>query len=158
MMFNDFDLSAFWDIPDDILQGVWFLLSVALVLTFITFLARRMWEHVVFRRKHDPLWKSLWKTIPVTYAGIENQAALALMTYFIASSFYRGSTWMTLLESEAHGNLLSRSHVMTNSTLLALLGALCCVRVFTPIHWNPWLWMAVGASSIGVPIAVHYWV
>jgi hypothetical protein len=147
---------SIWDSQDirEVMNGMWGILSYSLALTFFAFLVGRVYKFFKNRERSEALWKPLWRSI--ANDGIENQAALALMTYFIGSAIYRTWVWVLLYKGAIDDNFI-KSHyaVPIIGSLIALVGALCAIRIFTPPKLNPWLWMSVGTIAITVPILVH---
>jgi hypothetical protein len=105
-----------------------FFLSICLVLVFGRLL--------VIEVRHFG-WKAV-RSNPV------NQAAIALMVYFLGMIFTRG--WSALLYNiMANGGSvipLENSYpVAIVSAAVAAVGGLCCIRVFTR---NRWTWIVAG--------------
>lgn len=147
-----------WDSKDlwEVLNGIWFMVSLVLVGVFGTFLVWRSWRWVRQTYPDEPLWRSLWyqATAVVLGRGIENQAVFFLMLYFVGSSVYRVITWVLLLGGDTIS--LTAYHAgLVFGTGLALVAALGMIRTFTPERWNPWLWVSAGSVSVAVPVIVH---
>lgn len=126
----------------EMMNGTWFILSLALMIVFVS----RVVQH---RSAHGPGW----------YWQQNSQAAIALSVFF-AGSVVRAAWIWALLSCQA-GYLTDCSVVRSSgwagvlASALAVTGCLCCIRVFTPVRLNPWLWISIGIVAVIVPVVVH---
>lgn len=125
----------------ELINNGWFIISFCLVLLFILFLSKEM--------KQDG-----W------YGKVRNQAALSLSVYFLGETIARG--WGTLLFYKMqHGNdLLSvfaveeKYPVAMVGAGIAFIGAICCMRVFSPPHWGK-AWLVVVGVAVAFMIVTY---
>lgn len=98
----------------------WLIMSLTLTFIFGHYLSKKM--------RHDG-----W------YASLDNQAAVSLFVYFAGESIARGWSVM-LLWTYAHGGdaaaVESKYLVGLVGASVALVGAVCCVRIFAPDKWG----------------------
>lgn len=125
----------------EVINGTWFFLNLSLAIVF--------WRQVWFARRTVPDW----------YDDTTTRAIIGLAVYFLGSSVMRAWVWM-LLMAENRGDdaafLADRYQLAMLAGAIAITGALCCIRSFSPSHWPRWLWIAVGAVSVGIPLAAAY--
>lgn len=113
----------------------WLVLAAALTAIFALFVVSRM---------HKPGW----------YEDTATQAAIALAVYFMGEAVARGWT-VVLLYSLSHGgdgwSLEARFPIGLLGTIIAAIGGLCAVRIFTPEVFGRWrnaVWMGIAAMAL----------
>lgn len=123
-------------------NGIWLFLNIALSFVF--------WRHIVLKARSRGWYHD---------AGV--QAAVALAVYFTGSTIMRAWVWSLLLlerRGDDHAFLSERVEVPLMAAGFAVVGALCCIRVFSPGPWGNWFWISTGVLAILIPMAVHYFV
>lgn len=123
-------------------NGTWFFLSL--------FLAFVLWRHLVI---------AVFEEGYRAYDSWVNRGIIGLAVYFTSSAIMRLWVWVLLI-MERRGDdwvfLAARTEIPLLAASGAVIGAMCCVRVFTPIRWNPWFWLAVGVIALITPWIVHW--
>lgn len=108
----------------------WVIVSLCLVFIFATFL---------FKEMHENGW----------YAKIRNQAAISLLVYFVGESGARLWTVVLLSKYIDKTNALSVEKYYPLALCFAavsLIGAICCIRTFSPPSWGHRGWLFVAAA------------
>lgn len=138
-LFSEHDLL----IIREIMNGMWFVLSLALLFAYVTYALTRL-------RGGD------------AYRSAAIQAAVALAVFMLGSSVRSGFIWLLLSAQNAHNQWLvkaisDRYEILFYATLFMTVGALCCFRVFTPARWSPFSWLFVGTLGVTIPLMVHFY-
>lgn len=117
----------------ELINNGWFILSLCLVVIFAGFLWKEMQEDG-------------W------YPRVRNRAALALLAYFTGETIARA--WTVLLLSDyvrTHGQgywaIEQRYPIALVGAGISFVGAICCVRVFSPASWGHKAWLVVVAIA-----------
>jgi hypothetical protein len=127
-----------------LINNGWFITSLCLVVIFIAFLAKEMREDG-------------W------YGKLRNQAALALIVYFTGETVAR--LWgMLLLRQMAGGLPISDAFaieekypIAMGAACLSFIGAICCVRIFSPPSWGHRGWLSVlGIAAVFLALTYPY--
>lgn len=125
----------------EIINGVWFFLNLSLAYTF--------WRIVLNARRRFP---GRW------YDLAQVQGSIGLAVYFSGSSIMRAWVWV-LLVTQNRGDdaafIEQRATLAMLSGAIAIVGALCAIRVLSPAKWSSWFWLFIGGMSMLLPIAVH---
>lgn len=113
----------------------WLIVCICLAIIFAAFLVKEMSEDG-------------W------YIKLRNRAAISLFVYFIGETLARGWGAM-LLNRMSHGMTVQGAFDIEQKYPLALagaaisfVGALCCVRVFSPSSWGNRAWVFVALIAI----------
>lgn len=121
----------------EFVNAVLLVADLALIFVFAAFL----WGEVSQRGWHT----------------LRSQAAKALLVYFTGMTVVRA--WgFTLLWYEDINQAVNRELALPISlmgTALAMVGALMCVRVFSPGWWGPWGWIVTAVLAIGLGTFVY---
>lgn len=125
----------------EIMNGCWFILSLALTVTFAFRVYVRITENPASWRNNE---------------GVG--AAIALFVFFLGSS--ARSLWIWLLlncqnDEKDCAWIQSSYEFLVVATALAIIGATCCVRVFSPPRWRPWGWISVAVVALVIPMIVY---
>lgn len=147
----------------EVMNGILFVLDVELVLTFVTYLSRRIIADIgSYRAGQDVPTYSEESPEPYGVLGWYerpgSKAAIALTIYFAGATMRAGWIWWLLHCENAGGSCFSirgNSWVMLVATALAMTGGLCCIRVFSPPHWHPWSWLAAGVVAVAIPFLTY---
>lgn len=126
----------------EIANGIWFLLGAFLIVAF----GIRIWQ-----RFQVPGW----------YKDEGTQLLIALFVYFCGSIIRSGWIWGVLVCSNDRGRddcavIIQRYDVLLLASVLALVGLVCCIRILTPPHWQPWPWIVSGVLAVAIPVGVHW--
>lgn len=124
----------------EVINGIWLLLNIALAFVF--------WRHVWIKARRTD-----W------YNDQSTQAAIALAFYFTGSTVMRSWVWVLLLierRGDDQAFLGSRVEIPLLAALLAVTGALCCIRVFSPEPWGRYFWIGTGIIAIAIPVGLHF--
>lgn len=134
-----------WDLQHydvrEMVNGTWLILNISLAIVFW----RRVWL-----TKRAGGWKAL-REDPVA------QAAIGLAVYFTGSGVMRAWVWMLLVVSNAGDDAAfigEHYEIALAAAATAIVGALCCIRVFYPRRW---LWIVTGVLAAAAPVTVHFW-
>lgn len=142
----------------EISNGSWFIMSLAMWVTLGLMIAgrvRRIGGVVAFAR-------DLW-----SQQEIGLQMGVAFFVWLTGSTMRAGYIWLLLASEHSHNaaairfahSLDASYQVMITSAVIAVIGGLCCLRVFGQddmSYWlRTWTWVATGAAAVVVPIAVH---
>lgn len=98
------------------INGAWFVMSLCATAVFGTFLWREMANAGWYKRR-------------------DVRAAIALFIYFLGETIIRGWVWAYL--AMTHGVIdrvgvdLTSFAVLVTAASLSMLGALCCIRIFS---------------------------
>lgn len=129
----------------ELINNGWFIVSLCLVGIFVFFLITEMREDG-------------W------YAKLRNQAALALIVYFIGETLARG--WAALLIAQYSGgatfiqdvwDIEERYPIAMLGAAISFIGAICCVRIFSPPNWGHSGWLAVLAIASVFMLVTWWW-
>lgn len=126
----------------EIMNGMLFMLGLFLTVAMGVRLVQKL---------REPNWR----------ADPAMQAIVALFVFLIGDACLRsGWIWVMLSCQNEYGraacNGIAESYeVLLVASVLAIVGATCCIRVFSPPSWCPWTWLAAGALAIAIPIGVH---
>lgn len=126
----------------ELMNGTWFLLGVFLIVA----MAYRLRE-----RTKKPDW----------YNDPGVQALIALLVYFVGSITRSAWIWAALTCTNIYGRqscewITARYQPLIVASVLAVVGATCCIRIFSPPSWRPWSWIGAGVLAIAVPVFVHW--
>lgn len=110
----------------NIIVGTWFVLGLSIVAVFCFYLLKG--RGLVSRNSYS--------------------AATSLAVYFLGEAITRGSF---LAFRFLHTPLIWYS--MLAGSVIAAIGALCIVRVFSTAYWSNWAWIIVGLIAIGAAFA-----
>lgn len=135
----------------ELMNGMWFVLSVEIWLALIIYIVRR-----IIREPAPALWikPSSWYADPAT------QLAVAWTTYMTGSGIRAGWIWM-LLECQGRlgigncGHITKTVEILFAASLFAIVGGVCTIRIMLPEDWRPWSYVVPAALAIIVPVAVH---
>lgn len=118
----------------ELINNGWFVISLCLVVVFGSFLIKEM--------RADG-----W------YPKIRNQAAISLLIYFIGETLARGWTVLLLYKMSSGEDMIVAYAVEQRYPLalvgagISFVGAVCCVRVFSPEAWGHKAWLVVVAIA-----------
>lgn len=123
------------------MNGMLFMLGMFLVVA----MGFRLWQRV-----REPDW----------YDDAGTQAVIALFVFLIGESIRSGWIWALLICQNEYGrpaclHIASSYELLLVASSFTIVGAVCCIRVFSPPSWCPWSWLAAGALAIGVPTVIH---
>lgn len=92
---------------------------------------------------------------PGWYHSFGNQAAVALLTFFLGEAVARAWTVLFLVQHR-HGvrDIIEHYQVALAGAVIATVGALCCVRIFSPEKWKGRGWVIGLGISLAFTIAV----
>lgn len=126
----------------EIMNGMLFMLGL--------FLVGAMGFRLLQRVKHDNDW----------YHDETTQAIIALFFFLIGENIRSGWIWALLICQNEYGRsaclkIASSYELLLVASAFAIVGAVCCIRVFSPPAFNPWTWLAAGALALLVPLGVH---
>lgn len=124
----------------EVMNGTWFILTLCLTLAFVLRIACRM--------ASDANW----------YGDVGCQAAIALLVHFVGSVMRSGWIWLLLHCQNAAREcsaIENNYDVLIVASAFAVIGTLCCIRVFSPVRLRPWTWMLAGAAAIAIPVGVY---
>lgn len=122
------------------INGVWFVATAWVAVIF----CRYLWNEV---RKSGDYWKP------------QVQGATACLAYFSGETIYRGWTWIGLkAANEGHIDLKFAQFYWIGiaGATLAILGAICCMRVFSPSSWGHMGWIAILLGSVSMIITAKF--
>lgn len=119
----------------ELINNGWFVISLSLVFMFAVFLVKEM--------KEDG-----W------YSRVRNQAALSLLVYFVGETIARGWASLLLYKLQNGRDLVATFAVEEQypvaliGAAIAFIGAICCIRVFSPPRWGrAWLLVVAVAGA-----------
>jgi hypothetical protein len=158
-----------YEIAHELINGTLFVLDVQMVLIFYVYVAMQ-----IFRDRSDRRYGGMTRTYdedadPVPfrrnlswYERAGTKAAIALMVHLLGTTIRAGWLWWLLSCQRQHGysdcaHVTETWGVLFFATLLALIGGLCVIRIFSPPPWRPWSWMGAGVSALTLPV-VHYFI
>lgn len=147
-------------------NGSWFHVNYFLVLVFGRYLYVQWCEYVNAQSTLGPssvqptIWKRAryafsrgWLSDPLT------QATAGLFVYMSGSMVIRFATWLVLLYGGWKIDASFANHYLAwlslESQLAAVLGGMCCLRVFLPRYWSKGWWIIGGALCLLTPVIVH---
>lgn len=126
----------------ELINNGWFVISLCLVFVFGGF-----------------LWKEMrsdgW------YVKLRNQAAISLLVYFLGETLARGWGALLLYKMTTGQQMIDafaveeRYPIAMAGAAISFVGAICCVRVFSPPHWGHKAWLAVVAVA-GIFMGITY--
>lgn len=125
----------------EFMSGTLFLLGLFLVVA----MGFRLWQRV-----GQPGWR----------LDDGTTAVVALFFFMIGESMRSGWIWLLLACQNEYGrarcqSISSSYEFLVVASAFAIVGATCCIRVFSPPHLRSWAWLGAGALAIALPIAVH---
>lgn len=126
-----------------IANGTWLFLNLGLAFVF--------WRHFIIRAREDGIKQA--------YREITAKAALSLAVYFTGSAIMRAWVWFLLILQRAGDEiafLTDRPEIALFAATVAVIGALCCIRVFSPGRYGRYFWIGTGVAAVIVPGAVHW--
>jgi hypothetical protein len=147
----------------ELMNGTLFVLDIEMVLTFGIYLVRRVIEDFcAYRAGTSPPMYSATSPAPFGILGWYkrpgSQAAIALTIHLVGAAVRAGWIWW-LLHCQNAGTdcayIQSSSWILVVATLLAMIGGLCCIRVFSPPNWRPWSWIGAGIIALSIPTAIY---
>jgi hypothetical protein len=157
-----------YDIAHELVNGTLFVLDVQMVLIFFIYVVRQ-----ILRDRQDRRYGGMTRTYdedtdPVPfrrnlswYDRAGTMAAIALMVHLLGTTIRAGWVWWLLsCQRLHHGDCLHVTEtwgVLFFATLLALMGGLCVIRIFSPPSWRPWSWIGAGFLSVVLPV-IHYFI
>lgn len=121
----------------ELVNAVLLVVDLSLVFVFVTFLRAEVKSQG-------------WETLRA-------KAAFALIIYFIGMTVVRA--WgFTLLWYEDINKAISLElglPLTLVGTIIAMIGAILCVRVFSPKWWGPWGWLVTLALAAALGVFVY---
>lgn len=129
-------------IAREIVNGMWFVLSALMAAAFGLY---------VVRSKIGTAW-------PDWYNQLGVQAAIALFVFTFGSMMRAGWIWLLLScqnENRSCAGIENAYAIMFIASAFAVVGGVCCIRIFTPAYWSPWSWLAAGFVAVAIPVIVH---
>lgn len=112
-------------------NGTFFLLNLCLIFVFLSFLGPRL---------RKPGW----------YYDFVNQACIAQITYLTGESLRSSWVWVSLFTYNNSGRTDLLEHfwgIAIVSVTVGSIGALCCIRVYSPARWGNRGWIACGVGT-----------
>lgn len=142
------------NVAREIMNGTWFILSGYMLCAFSLYLLHTWRE--------EPMTKSMYVWIEPTrwYYRPDVRLAIALTIYMFGSWSRAGYIWY-LLECQNRTMssckyILDNYEVLLASSLAAMLGGLCSIRLLVPERWYPNVfWIVAGITAVAIPIAIH---
>lgn len=126
----------------ELINNGWFVISLCLVFVFGGFLLKEMREDG-------------W------YPKLRNQAAISLLIYFIGETLARGWGALLLYKMSTGEDMIAAFAVEQRYPLalagaaISFVGAVCCVRVFSPASWGHKAWLVVVAIAAAFMTATY---
>ena len=125
----------------EIMSGTLFLLGMFLVGAM---------GFRLLQRVREPRW----------YSDETTQAVIALFVFLIGENIRSGWIWALLVCQNEYGrpaclHIASSYELLLVASTFAIVGAVCCIRVFSPPSGCPWTWLGAGALALLVPIGIH---
>lgn len=118
------------------LNASWTVVSACIAITVLYYLVPRLWE---------PGW----------YMTRANKAAIGLVFYYSGSAVARSWSIAFLMYPE----LARFTPWGIGGSLMALVGGLCILRIFSPANWGNWGWfitfILAGAAFIFMEYAIY---
>lgn len=148
------DLFADNRVVREVFNGVWFVLSVEMLLALLWFLVASIREPQVARPTRIVLVPMCW------YERPEVQLAIAWTVYITGSAMRAGWIWV-LLECQNRTKtpcsvVAQHYGFMMIAVALASIGGLCSMRIMLPERWAPWSWIVPGLVAFAIPVAYHW--
>lgn len=141
------------EVVREIMNGMWFILSVEVWLCLIYYISHRIMRARVIGQEYIIEDSTYW------YHDSATQLAIALMVYMTGSGIRAGWVW-GLLECQNEIGRKGCEFIATSVWVLfvasafAIVGGLCTIRVLVPFL-RPWGWLAAGVLAVAVPLIVH---
>lgn len=125
----------------EIMNGMLFLLGACLCVAMGMRLLRRM--------KEDG-----W------YDDEGTQATIALFVFLVGDGIRSAWIWALLSCQNEFGrsgciSITNSYLILISASAFAIVGATCCIRVFTPAGWRPWTWVGAGICSVVIPLTLY---
>ena len=135
----------------EITNGVWFFMTVSLVVFSVLFLVR------IFRESRFSMRDVLFRdTDNVVIDAI--QIVLALLFFLVGTMTRAGWIWVDLAQQNFGTDrwLQDKPWIIVVGLMFGIAGAACLLRVMTRRRFGHTLWAWIVAWSVAVPILVYY--
>ena len=111
---------------------------------------------------HFPIGADHRMAVAINVAAPEAVAKIeiALFVFLIGENIRSGWIWALLVCQNEYGrpaclHIASSYELLLVASTFAIVGAVCCIRVFSPPSGCPWTWLGAGALALLVPIGIH---
>jgi hypothetical protein len=117
----------------EFVNAVWFILGVCVLAVFV---------HYIWQKRENGYWNLV--------------GAISIAAYWFGEVIARGGVWYWyhLINSRQPPGWIGDYPIAGAGGIIAAIGALCMIRVFSPSEFGNWVWIVSGALAMAFGLSV----